>query len=183
MLKTQLAEFGLPVGCHWQSSHPLKERIAMLNHPLPGPLRRASGLILVTAMVTTGTFTAWAAQPGASASVGEATTTVAATSTSATPVTADADALTPPRYPAAALAKHLAGKVVLQLRVGVDGSVKHMKVVSSKPAGVFDQAAMQAASRWQFNPGKDAHGNNVEGWVQVPVTFSPYDAKRPASAK
>jgi hypothetical protein len=35
MLKTQLAGFGLPVGCHWQSSHPLKERIEMLKQPLP----------------------------------------------------------------------------------------------------------------------------------------------------
>jgi TonB family protein len=181
MLKTQLAGLGLPVGCHWQSSHPLKERIAMLKHPLPGPLRRASGLMLIAAMVTTGTFAAWAAQPGGSSTVGETKETVAAASTPATPVTADA--LTPPHYPEEALAKHLGGKVVIQLRVGVDGNVKDVKVVSSKPAGVFDQAALQAVSKWQFNPAKDAHGNNVEGWVRVPVTFEPNEPKKPASAK
>jgi beta-lactamase regulating signal transducer with metallopeptidase domain len=41
MLKTQLAGFGLPVGCHWQSSHPLKERIQMLKQPLPAPCASA----------------------------------------------------------------------------------------------------------------------------------------------
>jgi TonB family protein len=181
MLKTRLAEFGLPVGCYWQSSHPLKERIAMLKHPLPGRLRRASGLMLIAAMVTTGTFAAWAAQPGASSTVDKSKASVATASTPATPLTADA--LTPPRYPVEALVKHLGGKVVLQLRVGADGSVKDVKIVSSKPAGVFDQAAMEAASKWRFNPAKDAHGNNMESWVQAPVTFEPNDPKKSASAK
>ncbi len=48
MLKTQLAgdswqEPGLPVGCYWQSNHPLKERITMLKQPLPGRARSALG--------------------------------------------------------------------------------------------------------------------------------------------
>src|SRR6185369_12001110 len=97
-----------------------------------------------------------AAQPGGSSTVGETKGTVAAASMPATPVTADPGALTPPRYPQGALAKHLGGEVVVQLRVGVDGNVKNVKVVSSKPAGVFDQVAIQAASKWQFKPGKDA---------------------------
>ncbi|MCI1710587.1 MAG: M56 family metallopeptidase [Chiayiivirga sp.] len=33
MLKTQLMFEPPPLGCHWQSAHPLKERIAMLKHP------------------------------------------------------------------------------------------------------------------------------------------------------
>jgi bla regulator protein blaR1 len=63
MLKTQLADFGLPVGCHWQSSHPLKERIAMLKQPLPGLARRALGAGIAAALVFGGAYAAWATQP------------------------------------------------------------------------------------------------------------------------
>jgi TonB family protein len=63
MLKTQLADFGLPVGCHWQSSHPLKERIAMLKQPLPGRARAALGAGIAVALIIGGTYAAWAVQP------------------------------------------------------------------------------------------------------------------------
>jgi bla regulator protein blaR1 len=63
MLKTQLAVLGLPVGCHWQSSHPLKERIVMLKRPLPGRVRAALGVGLVATLVVGGSYAAWAAQP------------------------------------------------------------------------------------------------------------------------
>ncbi|MBS0569789.1 MAG: TonB family protein [Proteobacteria bacterium] len=63
MLKTQLADLGLPAGCHWQSSHPLKERIAMLKKPLPGRTRRWLGGACVAAIVATMSFAVWAAQP------------------------------------------------------------------------------------------------------------------------
>lgn len=63
MLKTQLAVLGLPVGCHWQSSHPLVERVAMLKNPLPNPLRRAVGAGLVLTVALGGACAAWAAQP------------------------------------------------------------------------------------------------------------------------
>lgn len=63
MLKTQLADLGLPAGCHWQSSHPLKERIAMLKQPLPGRKRRRLGGAGVVAIIVAASFAAWAAQP------------------------------------------------------------------------------------------------------------------------
>ena len=63
MLKTQLADAGLPIGCHWQSSHPLKERLTMLKQPIPGALRRTSGRMLVALALAAGAFAAWAAQP------------------------------------------------------------------------------------------------------------------------
>jgi TonB family protein len=66
MLKTQLADLGLPAGCHWQSSHPLKERIAMLKKPLPGRARTALGLGLVAVLAAGGSYAAWAAQPAQS---------------------------------------------------------------------------------------------------------------------
>ncbi|MDR3387312.1 MAG: TonB family protein [Rudaea sp.] len=63
IFKTQLAGSGPPLSCHWQSSQPLKERIAMLKQPLPGRTRAALGLGIATALTVAGTYAAWAAQP------------------------------------------------------------------------------------------------------------------------
>lgn len=66
LLKTQLAAdsaWRMPIGCHWQSSHPLKERIAMLKHPLPGFSRRLSGAVLTSALIISGSYAVWTAQP------------------------------------------------------------------------------------------------------------------------
>jgi beta-lactamase regulating signal transducer with metallopeptidase domain len=63
MLKTQLADLGLPVGCTWQSSHPIRERITMLNKPLPGALRSALGAAAVVAVSISCVAAVWAAQP------------------------------------------------------------------------------------------------------------------------
>jgi bla regulator protein blaR1 len=68
MLKTQLIgnpgyEQGLPVGCHWQSSHPLKERISMLKSSLPSPRRKRLGIALSAVFVVSLAAAAWAGQP------------------------------------------------------------------------------------------------------------------------
>lgn len=176
MLKTQMAEFGLPVGCHWQSIHPLKERIAMLKKPLPGMLRQTSGFALVVAVILTGSYTAWAAQP--------ATRQYDGNHSPAVPAKTDPSAageLVPPSYPAGAAARGIGGRVVLRLLVGADGSVKTVKVESSKPSGVFDKVAAAAASTWKFHPGT-SHGMAVEEWVRVPVDFAPDRNQKPATA-
>ena len=64
MLKTQLAVLGLPVGCHWQSSQSLKERILMLKQPLPGRRRLRTGILLVAMLAGACSYAAWALQPG-----------------------------------------------------------------------------------------------------------------------
>jgi beta-lactamase regulating signal transducer with metallopeptidase domain len=66
LLKTQLAtESGwrIPVGCHWQSSHSLKERIVMLKRPLPGTSRQRLGIAFVLGLAVAGSYAAWAVQP------------------------------------------------------------------------------------------------------------------------
>jgi bla regulator protein blaR1 len=63
LLKTQLADSPLPVGCHWFGSHPLKERIVMLKRPLPGKSRWFAGLALVAFLSLATGWTVWAAQP------------------------------------------------------------------------------------------------------------------------
>jgi bla regulator protein blaR1 len=66
LLKTQLANdavWRMPVGCHWQSTHPLKERVAMLKYPSPGIARRLGGIGFSVALTILGSYAAWATQP------------------------------------------------------------------------------------------------------------------------
>ena len=63
MLKTELADTALPVGCHWRSSHTFKERLEMLKTRLPSPARRALGTGLFTIASVVVGFAAWAAEP------------------------------------------------------------------------------------------------------------------------
>ena len=184
MLKTQLADFALPVGCHWQSSHPLKERIMMLSNPLPGSTRRASGMALILALVATGSYTAWAAQPASSSATVEPSSAIekrkaADASVPGIAIITSADILTPPDYPAG-ISKSQPGYVLLELLVAVDGTVKEVRVVKSTPVGVFDEVSKKAALQWRFNAARTTLGKKVEGWVRVPVEFAPHDpAKSP----
>ena len=66
LLKTQLANdsaWRLPAGCHWQSTHPLKERVAMLKYTTPGLPRRFGGIAFSIALTLAGSYAVWAAQP------------------------------------------------------------------------------------------------------------------------
>ncbi len=63
LLKTQLADQPLPLGCHWFGSHPLKERILMLNRPQPNKPRWFAGFVLVALLSLATGWTVWAAQP------------------------------------------------------------------------------------------------------------------------
>lgn len=170
MLKTQLADFGLPLGCHWQSCHPLKERIAMLTRPLPSARRARAASALLAAAMAALTFAAWAAEPAAQAAKPLQTVL-------------DEDVLTPPKYPAGALEQGLEGKVVLEILVGEDGVPREIKVKHSSPEGVFDEAAVAAARQWRFNAGRNGNrGEKVEGWIVVPVQFAKHEPKDEATA-
>jgi len=65
LLKTQLADRSLPVGCYWPagSSHPLTERIVMLTRSPFSHRRRFAAAAAVLTLVGGGGFAAWAAQP------------------------------------------------------------------------------------------------------------------------
>lgn len=56
----------------------------------------------------------------------------------------------PPRYPAAALNRRLEGHVQLAFTIQPDGHVSDARLLSAQPQGVFDEAALAAASRWRF---------------------------------
>jgi bla regulator protein BlaR1 len=68
LLKTQFATesaWRMPVGCYWQSAHPLTERVAMLKRPLPGFRRRIVGIAFALFLTVSGGYAVWAAQPQA----------------------------------------------------------------------------------------------------------------------
>jgi beta-lactamase regulating signal transducer with metallopeptidase domain len=65
LLKAQVATESTlrqPIGCHWQSTHPLNERISMLKRPLPGRLRRLAGLAFIAFLTGVSGYAAWAGQ-------------------------------------------------------------------------------------------------------------------------
>ena len=63
LLKTQFHELPLPLGCHWQARHPIRERIDMLRRPVPSPLQWMAATLLALALSAAAGYTAWAAQP------------------------------------------------------------------------------------------------------------------------
>jgi len=63
LLNTQLAVPGLPVGCLWQSSHPLRERIMMIKQPQTPHWRQRIGVGMSLAIAIGTACAAWAAQP------------------------------------------------------------------------------------------------------------------------
>lgn len=65
MLKTQVDPSPLPLGCHWQACHPLKERIDMLKRPTPSPLRWLASMVLALVVTAATGYLAWATQPAA----------------------------------------------------------------------------------------------------------------------
>lgn len=171
LLKTQLhadAAWRLPLGCHWQSSHPLTERVAMLKATSLDRPRRMVGLAAVLAICSAGAFAAWAAQPSKERDGSDAAPRMLQS------VQSD-DSLTPPKYPAKAKADGISGKVVLHVEVQPDGQVSDVKVVKAEPAGIFEKAATDAARQWRLNPVRK-DGIPVVGWMEIPVQFTA-DAK------
>lgn len=168
LLKTQLSDdapWHLPLSCHWQSCHPLKERIAMLKRPLPTGLRRRIGLAFALVLCATASVVVWAAQPTTQS-------TPLPDSSTDIPVKEDITARTPPGYPKAALDANQGGKVLLRVQIDSSGNVVDVLVDHSEPAGVFEQVSINAAKQWKFNPGRK-DGKPVGGWVLVPISFEP----------
>ncbi len=56
----------------------------------------------------------------------------------------------PPKYPRRALNRRQQGWVKVQFIITASGRVKSPFVVSSKPRGVFDKAALKAIRHWKF---------------------------------
>lgn len=74
----------------------------------------------------------------------------------AMPMTVDRNAIplvrVPPRYPRRAISRGIEGSVTVEFTVQPDGHVQpgSIKVLESKPQGVFDSAVKRSIMRWRF---------------------------------
>jgi periplasmic protein TonB len=87
--------------------------------------------------------------------------------------TSDADYLNnpPPTYPPVSRRLGEAGKVVVRVFIALDGSAQKGEVRSSSGFERLDAAALAAALKWRYVPGK--RGGTPEAmWVNVPVNFT-----------
>jgi beta-lactamase regulating signal transducer with metallopeptidase domain len=78
MLKTQLTEGALPIGCHWRSAQDLKERLRMVSRRAPDRRRRRFGRALTMLLAGIVAYTAWAEQPVAGSTTRPATSATTA---------------------------------------------------------------------------------------------------------
>lgn len=172
MLKTQLYDLSLPLGCHWPLRHPIKERIEMLKHPVSSPRRTFATALCALGLVATSGFAAWAAQPAPAAAVAAASTqALAAGAGSPDGSMRHADEqMPPPRYPKAAAEAKVSGVVTLLVSVAADGSVTDVEVERATPQGVFEAVAVEAARQWKFTPAME-DGKPVPARVRVPIEF------------
>lgn len=76
-----------------------------------------------------------------------------------------------PEYPERARWRRLQGRVVVQVVVDASGTPRQCSVYASDPAGVFDAAALDAARRTRFIPGR-INGRPVATIVLLPYRFS-----------
>jgi protein TonB len=79
---------------------------------------------------------------------------------------------TPIEAPEDARRRNIAGRVVVNLLIGTDGSVRAVKVLEAEPPGVFERAVIDAVRGWVFEPAV-YRGETVEMWATLPVRFTP----------
>lgn len=157
LLKAQVDGPTLPVGCHWQ--HPLKERIAMLKSPLPGPSRRIAGLAAAGLASLTAAGAAWAVQPAPAPGP-----LVTAPVWLAKPTLEDLVRVMPPGDPE--------GRALMKCRVQPDGRLAACEIISEAPLNVgLGAAALQLAPHFQMAAQARDGVRTNGGHVRIPFRF------------
>jgi len=72
----------------------------------------------------------------------------------------------PPAYPRGALATGIEGSVNLEFSIDPNGNVVDPRVIQATPPGVFDAAALDALSKWKYQP----RGTELAN-MQVKIVF------------
>jgi protein TonB len=76
----------------------------------------------------------------------------------------------PPQYPYRAQRRGIEGWVRVSLLITEQGTVQDVVVVEAEPAGMFENAAIQAVSKWKFKPRIEG-GKPVAIRAEQVVTF------------
>ena len=175
MLKAQLAGFGLPVGCNWQSSHPLKQRIALMKRPLPGRARATLGVAVAAALVVGGTYSAWAMQAGPTSSGHESRGMVDLQNRSLDQSDKPATyrRLSRITYPQDLIEAKVEGVVYVKARVDAAGNVLTAAVdrVDPPEATALGESAVEGVRNWAFEPARK-QGKPIASDEIVPVVFA-----------
>lgn len=150
----------------WLAEPQLKERIAMMMRIPPNTSRRRAGFIAIASVLACGIYLAAGQIPV------QATTPASAASTSPS-VDISYKNRNPPRYPIGSVHKGEQGTVLLDVTVNASGTVTDVRVDQrgTNAAAPLQAAAMEAARKWKFNPGRK-NGKAVGGTLQIPVHFS-----------
>lgn len=75
-----------------------------------------------------------------------------------------------PEYPLKARLQGVTGRVVLEIVLGRDGSIRSVRVLRS--VRLLDQAAILAVRQWRFSPARDSQGRRVSVVVDIPMVFT-----------
>lgn len=75
-----------------------------------------------------------------------------------------------PTYPASARQRGLQGAVTLNLLIDTTGSVVRAVILDATPPGVFDDAALEAARAFTFDPAR-YQGEPVQTWARQTIRF------------
>jgi protein TonB len=73
-----------------------------------------------------------------------------------------------PRYPLPALRRKVEGQAEVAFTIQPDGSVRNVQLVSSTPAGMFDDSAIAVASRWRFEATGQTHASQRTVLFRLP---------------
>ncbi|HEX5133412.1 MAG TPA: energy transducer TonB [Candidatus Krumholzibacteria bacterium] len=76
-----------------------------------------------------------------------------------------------PKYPPGPLAEGIEGNVSVELLVNEKGYVEHVAVLAALGPDEFQQAALEAAKQFIFQPPTDAEGRPTTIWVKFLVKF------------
>ena len=76
-----------------------------------------------------------------------------------------------PEYPLEAMRRRESGTVMVEVEVDASGVPVQVELGLRSGSRDLDRAALQAVSRWRFQPARDAAGNAVPGRLSVPIDF------------
>jgi protein TonB len=76
-----------------------------------------------------------------------------------------------PDYPPRAKQQGIEGWVEIEFTISPVGTIQDARVIASKPAYVFDRAALRAVKKWRYNPKTDEGVAVARPGVQVRLRF------------